>query len=93
MPSVGHGDVRNRARPSLIPRLWPLGITQIACGGSHSCALALDGRTFCWGRGKYGQLGNGSFDNATLPQHVKMIFLCKQVCLEYECVGVSVCAI
>lgn len=63
----------------LITRLWPLGVTQIACGDSHSCALAHDGRIFCWGRGKYGQIGQGSFDNATLPHHVRVAFPGQQV--------------
>ena len=63
----------------LVSRLWPLGITQIACGDSHSCALAHDGRVFCWGRGKYGQLGSGSFENGTLPQHVKLSLAGQQV--------------
>lgn len=63
----------------LVARLWPLGITQIACGDAHNCALAHDGRVFCWGRGKYGQVGHGSFDNATLPQHVRLAFPAQQV--------------
>ncbi|KAK9794902.1 hypothetical protein WJX73_001812 [Symbiochloris irregularis] len=77
--ALGHGDLRNRSSPSLVTRLWPLGITQISCGDSHSCVLAYDGRVFCFGRNKYGQLGLGTYDNATLPQHVRMAFLCKQV--------------
>ena len=63
----------------LVTRLWPLGVTQISCGDRHSCALAHDGRVFCWGRGKYGQLGVGGYDNATLPQHVKVAVPGQQV--------------
>jgi alpha-tubulin suppressor-like RCC1 family protein len=33
--------------------------TQIANGGSHSCALATDGRLWCWGDKARGQIGNG----------------------------------
>ena len=40
--------------PSLI------NVTQVAAGASHTCALA-DGRLYCWGQNKYGQLGNGRF--------------------------------
>jgi alpha-tubulin suppressor-like RCC1 family protein len=33
--------------------------TQVAPGGSHTCALATDGRVWCWGDKARGQLGNG----------------------------------
>lgn len=33
--------------------------TQIAAGGSHTCALATDGRVWCWGDKARGQIGNG----------------------------------
>ncbi|HUQ48566.1 MAG TPA: hypothetical protein VM053_10015 [Gemmatimonadaceae bacterium] len=33
--------------------------TQIATGGSHTCALATDGRIWCWGDKARGQMGNG----------------------------------
>jgi Alpha-tubulin suppressor and related RCC1 domain-containing proteins len=33
--------------------------TQIANGGSHTCALATDGRVWCWGDKARGQIGNG----------------------------------
>ena len=74
----------------LVTRLWPLGITQIACGESHSCALAHDGRVFCWGRGKYSQLGLGNFENATMPQHIRMAYSGQQV-LCCPCPPLSAC--
>lgn len=33
--------------------------TQIALGGSHTCALATDGRLWCWGDKARGQMGAG----------------------------------
>lgn len=33
--------------------------TQIAAGGSHTCALATDGRLWCWGDKARGQMGSG----------------------------------
>jgi alpha-tubulin suppressor-like RCC1 family protein len=36
------------------------GVTAIAVGGSHSCALMTTGTVKCWGRGSDGQLGHGS---------------------------------
>ena len=35
-------------------------ITMIASGEYHTCALATDGRVYCWGSNSYGQLGNGA---------------------------------
>ena len=37
------------------------GVVQISAGGRHVCALDRDQMLWCWGEGKYGQLGNGTF--------------------------------
>lgn len=50
--------------------LAALGIVQVACGESHNAALTVHGEVFTWGRGKYGALGLGAFDNSSWPQHV-----------------------
>lgn len=34
-------------------------IVRLSAGRSHVCALAMDGRTYCWGGNDYGQLGTG----------------------------------
>jgi alpha-tubulin suppressor-like RCC1 family protein len=43
------------------------GVRQIAAGGSHTCALLVNGRVLCWGGGPGGQLGNGATTTASLP--------------------------
>ena len=35
-------------------------VTQVAAGGSHTCAVISDGTIACWGFNASGQLGNGS---------------------------------
>lgn len=35
-------------------------IKQITVGGGHACAITNDGRAFCWGTNRYGQLGSPS---------------------------------
>lgn len=39
----------------------------IAAGAAHSCAIRPDTTIQCWGRNQYGQLGNGSTANSSLP--------------------------
>jgi alpha-tubulin suppressor-like RCC1 family protein len=34
--------------------------TQVAAGGQHTCALASNGRAYCWGQAIYGAVGNGT---------------------------------
>lgn len=33
---------------------------QASAGGSHTCGRLLDGTTWCWGHGNFGQLGDGN---------------------------------
>jgi alpha-tubulin suppressor-like RCC1 family protein len=42
----------------------------IVAGGHHTCGLTADGSAFCWGRGDYGQLGNGERKNTSRPAPV-----------------------
>ncbi len=38
----------------------PAPLQAIAAGGDHQCALAADGRAYCWGTNLFGQLGTGA---------------------------------
>jgi alpha-tubulin suppressor-like RCC1 family protein len=44
--------------------------TQLSAGGSHTCALAADGRVYCWGLNENGQLGDGTRTNHSSPKVV-----------------------
>ena len=46
----------------------------MSCGENHCAALALDGRLFTWGRGKYGQLGLGDFKSVQSPEPVRSLY-------------------
>jgi alpha-tubulin suppressor-like RCC1 family protein len=39
-------------------------------GGWHSCATGVNGSTYCWGWGRYGQLGNGTTTESGRPVRV-----------------------
>lgn len=65
--ALGHGNTVDCNVPTQVSMLWGLGVVQVTCGESHSAALTIDGQVFTWGRGKYGQLGLGSFTNETQP--------------------------
>lgn len=39
-------------------------------GAEHSCSRGRDGRSWCWGRGGFGELGNGAIGNASAPVRV-----------------------
>jgi alpha-tubulin suppressor-like RCC1 family protein len=47
--------------PALGSAAGALSFSQVSVGGIHTCGLATDGRTYCWGRGNLGQLGTGAF--------------------------------
>ena len=46
-------------------------LVAIATSGAHTCAIAADGATYCWGEGRDGQLGNGSRESSLVPVRVR----------------------
>ncbi len=47
--------------------IWGKTIVAVAAGIDHTLALSSDGKVYAWGDNSYGQLGNHSFDNSTVP--------------------------
>ena len=47
----------------------PLSAAEISAGDKHSCAVVND-RALCWGRGRFGQLGNGGTSDTSAPEQV-----------------------
>ena len=44
---------------------------QVSAGGHHSLAVGSDGNVYAWGYNSYGQLGNNSYSNSTVPVLVR----------------------
>jgi len=48
-------------------------IVQIIAGGSHSLALKKDGTVWAWGVNNFGQLGNGTMEDSSIPVKVESL--------------------
>ena len=47
------------------------GVTAVAAGTNHTCALLSSGGVKCWGKNEFGQLGDGTTQNRRLPAIVQ----------------------
>jgi alpha-tubulin suppressor-like RCC1 family protein len=56
---VGDGTATTRLTPTAVSGLSS-GVSDIATGGLHACALTTAGGVKCWGSNTYGQLGDGT---------------------------------
>ncbi len=68
---IGGTELQNPARVPLT--VWmPVAttFTTMSLGMEHSCAVAASGRSYCWGRGTEGQLGQGAYTSADIPTAV-----------------------
>jgi alpha-tubulin suppressor-like RCC1 family protein len=62
---LGNGSTTNSLAPVAVTGL-PAAATAVACGGSHSCAIA-GGALYCWGENSTGELGNGTTTGTETP--------------------------
>lgn len=67
--AVGDGSFTDRAAPVDVVGLQS-GVTAVAAGSDHTCALTSGGEVKCWGNNEKGQLGDGTNIWRTAPQDV-----------------------
>lgn len=66
---LGDGTTTNRSTPVLVTGLSGP-VATIAAGGHHTCVILSGGAVRCWGSNAYGQLGDGTSVNSSIPRTV-----------------------
>lgn len=70
---LGHGDLIQRDKPTLISGLSNLKIVKAGAGKQHTVVVAADESSFAFGWNKHGQLGTGSTKNEVESSPVRCL--------------------
>ena len=67
--ALGNGGTSQNNTPTLINSLGTdrTAVALSSHSGYHSCAILDNGSVSCWGKGNYGELGNGNLSNKLTP--------------------------
>ncbi|KAK7290064.1 hypothetical protein RIF29_04217 [Crotalaria pallida] len=69
---LGTGADKAETLPRLLdsPSLENVNVKSVSCGARHTAIITEDGKVFCWGWNKYGQLGLGDVIDRNIPSEV-----------------------
>jgi hypothetical protein len=73
--AAGQVGIGTESRNEVIPRLVSGGFRwkSVSGGLSHTCGITHAGVAYCWGMGRYGQLGNGSAEGTIYPTPIRVL--------------------
>jgi alpha-tubulin suppressor-like RCC1 family protein len=63
---LGDGTTTSNATPVAVTGLGS-GVAEVSAGWGFTCAVKTDGSLWCWGWNQYGQLGNGTTTDSSIP--------------------------
>lgn len=64
---LGDGATNSSGQAPVLASGLSSGVSQIAAGQMHSCAIVINGLVKCWGYNDYGQVGDGSTTHRDVP--------------------------
>jgi alpha-tubulin suppressor-like RCC1 family protein len=67
---VGDGTNGIGASKNTPVQIMSSGVSSVALGGNHTCAVKTDGSLWCWGYNYYGQLGDGTWASKNTPVQI-----------------------
>ncbi len=69
---LGDGSQIDQKVPEQVGALGT-NVAEVAAGAHHTCARRIDGTLWCWGANGYGQLGDGTGKDKSLPAQVSAL--------------------
>lgn len=70
---LGDGSTTQSSAPVQVTTLSGMPVTAVEAGAYHTVALRKDGTVWTWGYNDYGQLGNGSTAQSSIPVQVSAL--------------------
>ncbi len=64
---LGNNSTAQATSPVSVANQSGFTVVDVSAGQDHSCAVTNDGQSWCWGRNNYGQLGDNSTTNSSVP--------------------------
>lgn len=68
---LGLGSIQDCLLPQQVVALKGKHVLRVACGAEHSCCVTDEGEVYCWGWGRYGNIGDGESQDRHLPTKAK----------------------